>query len=207
MIYCGVESRNRRLIECESKPAFRLPRLVLVGTCNPGKGQLVAIRALKHLIDQQVKAELVLVGPTTNAAYLDELKRNVIEFGLDEYISFVGYKDDPTSIVAEADLVLMCSRSEAFGLVTVEGMKEGKAVVGARAGATSELIRDGFNGLLYTLDDPEDLAAKVRYLLENPDLAKQMGENGRRWADETFSVNGYTREVLGVLNDASKRTR
>jgi len=203
MIYGGVESAAGRPNHRPSCPDHRLPRLVLVGNYSPGKGQLVAITALKHLFDQQVRAELVLVGPAPDPLYFAELKQAVSDRGLDKLVSFVGYQDDSTPFVAEADLVLMCSRSEAFGLVTIEGMQLGKPVVGARGGATPELIRDGFNGLLYTVDDASDLAAKVRYLLENPDLARQMGENGRRWADQEFSLERYIDEVFEVLNDAS----
>lgn len=205
MIYCGVELVSKSGTLRNSRPEHRIPHLVLVGSYEPGKGQLVAIKALKQLMDQQIRAKLVLVGPTADRGYLSELKTTVTEYHLNEFVSFVGYMADPLPIVAEADLVLMCSRSEAFGLVTVEGMKLGKPVVGAMAGATPELINDGFNGFLYTLDDPSDLAAKVRCLLENPDLAKRMGENGRCWADETFSVDRYVNEVLGVLIEASRR--
>jgi len=207
MIYDGVELASKGGDHCNPHSEQGIPRLVLVGSYHRGKGQMTAIQALKRLIDQQVKAELVLVGPTTEAGYLGQLKGAATELGLDEFISFFGYQDDPAPIVGEADLVLMCSRSEAFGLVTVEGMKLGKPVVGARGGATPELIKDGFNGFLYTVDDPSDLAAKIRYLLENPDVAKQMGENGRRWADETFSTERYLNELLEVLNDAARRRR
>lgn len=205
MIYCGVESAARDHIHSKSNSDRPLPQLVLVGSYHPGKGQLIAIRALKQLLDQQLRAKLVLIGYPSDPAYLSELKAAVSEYHLDEFVSFVGYMDDPAPIVAEADLVLTCSRSEAFGLATVEGMKLGKPVVGARAGATPELIKNGFNGFLYTLDDPSDLAAKIRYLVENPDLAKRMGDNGRRWADETFSAEKYANEMLQILIDASTR--
>ena len=202
LIYAGVESATASYIQCKSPTDRKLPRLVLVGSYIPGKGQLVAIRALKQLVDQQVKAELVLVGPSPDADYFARLKRAVADCSLGEFVSFVGYQSDPAPIVAAADVVLMCSRSEAFGLVTVEGMKLGKPVIGARAGATPEIIRDGFNGVLFTVDDPSDLAAKIRYLLENPDLARQMGENGHLWAEQKFSVDRYVNEVFAVLKDA-----
>ena len=205
MIYCGVESASSRHVHCKSHSDYRLPQLVLVGSYHPGKGQRVAIRAIKQLMEHQLRAKLVLIGSASDPGYLSELKAAVSEDHLDEFVSFVGYMDDPAPIVAEADVVLTCSRSEAFGLATVEGMKLGKPVVGARAGATPELIKDGFNGFLYTLDDPSDLAAKIRCLLENPDLAKRMGENGRRWADETFSAEKYANAILQVLIDATTR--
>jgi len=205
VIYCGVDLPPRSGIQTPLANNSRPSRLVLVGSYQPGKGQMVAIRALKHLIDQQVRAELVLVGAIGDVPYWDELKRTALECHLEREVFFEPYNDDPGAIMTEGDVILMCSRSEAFGLVTVEGMKLGKPVVGARSGATPELIKEGFNGLLYAPDDPADLAAKVRYLLENPAIAKRMGDNGRRWAEDTFSVGKYIDAMLYVFNDVLGR--
>jgi glycosyltransferase involved in cell wall biosynthesis len=93
----------------------------------------------------------------------------------------------------------MCSRKEAFGRVTVEGMKAGKPVIGANSGGTKELIKDRYNGFLYTFGDYHELAEKVKYLCQHPDEARQMGENGKQWALEKFNIEHYTEEVLTVL--------
>jgi glycosyltransferase involved in cell wall biosynthesis len=202
LIYCGVDVVRNNETDAGRENSGRVPRLVLVGSYHPAKGQITAIKALKRLIDERVWAELVLVGAVVDRPYLEELRRTVSEYGLERFVSFQEYSDDPTAIMARGDIVLMCSRSEAFGLVTVEGMKAGKPVVGSRSGATPELIREGFNGLLYVPNDPADLAAKVRYLLDHPAVARRMGENGQEWADATFSVGKYIDAVLEVLNDA-----
>lgn len=207
VIYCGVELPRRNGIQTDLGNNARPPRLVLVGSYQPNKGQIVAIKALKHLIDQQVQAELVLVGEIPDRSYFEALKSAAVECRLERSICFEGRSDDPAAIMAEGDIVLMCSKSEAFGLVTVEGMKVGKPIVGARSGATPELVQEGFNGLLYAPDDPADLAAKVRYLLQNPAVAKRMGENGRRWADAAFSVEKYAEDMMYVLHEAVRRGR
>ncbi len=105
----------------------------------------------------------------------------------------------PFPVMQQADILLMCSRKEAFGRVTVEGMKAGKPVIGAGSGGTKELIRDGYNGFLYTFGDYRELAEKVKYLCQHPDEAGQMGENGKQWALEKFNIEHYTEEVLTVL--------
>lgn len=98
-----------------------------------------------------------------------------------------------------ADVALMCSRYEAFARVTVEGMKLGKPVIGARSGGTVEQIHDGFNGLLYTPGNSRELADKIRRLYEHPNAARKMGQNGRQWATERFSQDLFAKEVLTVL--------
>ena len=122
--------------------------------------------------------------------------------GLDNQVKFTGQVEDPGPSVKAADIALVCSRSEAFGRTTVEAMKLGKPVVGARGGATPELIRENFNGLLYAPGDYLDLSRKIKFLIDHPEAARQMGENGRRWAGEEFTVGKYAGKVLQVLEEA-----
>jgi glycosyltransferase involved in cell wall biosynthesis len=69
----------------------------------------------------------------------------------------------------------------------------------ARSGGTTELIREGFNGLLYTPGNYKELAEKILHLHRHPDLAKKMGDNGQRWAAEYFTEERYGEEVLTIL--------
>ena len=180
--------------------------LVLVGAIQEGKGQTDAVRALRRLIDQGTQVELNLVG-TGEPADLDRVKSAVSRCGLEKSVKFSGQVPDPSPIVKASDIALVCSRSEAFGRATVEAMKLGKPVVGARCGATPELIRENFNGLLYTPGDDQELAQKIKFLIDNPELARQMGENGRRWAQDEFTVEKYAGKVLEVFEEALHQSR
>jgi glycosyltransferase involved in cell wall biosynthesis len=75
--------------------------------------------------------------------------------------------------------------------------------VAARHTGTAELVRDGFNGLLYTPCDPVDLAAKIRQLIEDPALAQRLGENGRQWAETYLSEQKFAEQVLHIMSEAS----
>jgi len=201
VVYCGVDLPRRNGAQNDPRAESRPPRLVMMATYHPGKGHVVAMRALKQLVGEQVKAELVFAGAITDRRYFELLKKTAGDLQLEHSVSFEPYRDDPGTVMADGEVILMCSRSEAFGLATVEAMKMGKPVVGARAGATPELIQEGVTGLLYEPDDPADLAAKIRFLLENPAAAKRMGENGRRRADAEFSMDAYTDAVLRVFDE------
>ena len=203
VIYCGVDSPRQDGIRARLSERPRPPHLVMMGTYHPGKGHMVAIRALRHLADQQVRAELTFAGIIADRPYFDSLKKAAVECHVENSVSFETYRDDPGTVMAEGDVILMCSRSEAFGLVTVEAMKLGKPVVGARSGATPELIQEGITGLLYEPDDAADLASKIRFLLESPAAAKRMGENGQRSADLRFSMETYIDAALRVFNEVA----
>jgi glycosyltransferase involved in cell wall biosynthesis len=205
MIYQGVntqaQSKSAEVLEMKPSRGQEPVKLVLVGAIQEGKGQTDAVRALGRLIDQGMQVELNLVG-TGEPADLERVKSTVSRCGMEKSVQFSGQVPDPSPIVKDSDIALMCSRSEAFGRATVEAMKLGKPVVGARCGATPELIRENSNGLLYTPGDDQELARKIKFLIDNPEVARQMGENGRRWAQEEFTVEKYAGKVLEVFEEA-----
>ncbi|MEM4204756.1 MAG: glycosyltransferase family 4 protein [Candidatus Methanomethylicaceae archaeon] len=176
-------------------------RCVIIGALCPRKGQEEAIKAIKELVGRGKRVHLDVVGDGKEAykRYLTDL---VVSGGLSEFVTFWGFQKNPFPYIAAADVVLMCSRYEPFGRVTVEAMKMGKPVIGARSGGTVELIRDGFNGLLYTPGDCIELADKIWYLYEHPEEAQKMGENGKRFAEELCSEDKMEEKMLALLQEA-----
>lgn len=181
-------------------------RLVLVGAKSPGKGQADAVRAVAQLAARGLDIALDLVGGG-DPAYETELRRLVADLGIEDRVRFVPFETEPLKWVARADVALMCSRAEAFGRVTVEAMKLGKPVIGARSGATPEHVRDGENGLLYTCGRPDELAQGVERLYRDRALARTMGERARRWAVERFTIERFGRGLEQALREASEARR
>jgi glycosyltransferase involved in cell wall biosynthesis len=173
-------------------------KCMIVGSLQKGKYQEDAIRAIGKLIDEEIDVRLYIVGEG-KLKYKQYLESLIIRGDLKNHVQFLGYIDNPFPVMQQADILLMCSRKEAFGRVTVEGMKAGKPVIGAGSGGTKELIRDHYNGFLYTFGNYHELAEKVKYLCQHPDEARQMGENGKKWALEKFNIEHYTEGVVTVL--------
>ena len=173
-------------------------KCMIVGSLHKGKYQEDAIGAIGKLIDEEIDVRLYIVGEG-KLKYKQYLESLIVRGDLKSHVQFLGYIDNPFPVMQQADILLMCSRKEAFGRVTVEGMKAGKPVIGADSGGTKELIRDHYNGFLYTFGDYHELAEKVKYLCQHPDEARKMGENGKQWALEKFNIEHYTEEVLTVL--------
>ncbi len=186
-------------LDIPSRDRIRL-RCVIVGVLHEAKGQHDAIRAVADLVRAGVHVELLVIGQG-DSKYLRFLRSLVDKNRLHGCVEFVGYVENPFPFMESADVVLMCSRYEGFGRVTVEAMRAGKPVIGARSGGTVELVRDGFNGFLYHPGNHLELAERIRYLCEHPGIAAVMGENGQRWASEQFTEERYAKGVLAVLND------
>ena len=171
---------------------------IIIGGVQEGKRQEDAIRAIAELVERGMRIELIILGDG-NWAYQDYLKNIIIDNKLENQIEFVGTVDNAFPYIEKADVVLVCSRCEAFGRVTIEAMKAAKPVIGARSGGTPELIQEGFNGLLYNLMDYKDLADKIAYLYKNPEIRQQMGKNGQQWATERFNQAHYGHDLLNIL--------
>lgn len=180
-------------------------KLIAVGPVIERKGQREAILAVRELVRRGRNVELVIMG-FCETKFAAELRKLVEEEELEEYVKFTGFKENPYPAMNLADIVLQCSRFEAFGRVTLEGMLLKKPVIASRDGGTVELVQDGFNGLLYTPGDHRQLAAHIEYLMDHPEEAKRLGENGFRFAKETFTKEQFGGRIHGLLMKLKSET-
>lgn len=123
--------------------------MAIVGTLHEGKGQEDEIRAIGELVRRGIKAHLYILGEG-DPKYKQHLDDLIDKNGIKANVSFLGYIPKAVQVMQHVDVVLICSRMEAFGRVTVEAMRVGTPVIGTRSGGTAELIRENFNGFLYT---------------------------------------------------------
>ena len=118
---------------------------------------------------------------------------------LTDRVHMLGHSDNPMPLMNTVDVVLMCSRREAFGRVTVESMKLGKPVIGTRSGGTPEIVQEGETGFLYTPGDAQELAAKIGHLYANRAVRDSMGAKARLCARERFNQQKYGTDVENIL--------
>ncbi len=124
-------------------------RLGMFATILPSKGQADAVLAIADLVSRGWDVELLLAGYQADDAYLERLRGLVSENGLQERVRFPGVISEVYSAMRQADVVVVCSRQEAFGRVALEAMLLGRPVVYAEAAALSEIMIDGVTGLSY----------------------------------------------------------
>jgi D-inositol-3-phosphate glycosyltransferase len=185
-------------------------RLALfVGRLQPHKGPDVAVRALAEALarDPEGTGDVVLavVGGPSGAGHGEEVVR------LMELASAMGVADrvmlfppQPQARLADfyaaADVVLVPSRSESFGLVALEAQACGTPVVAAAVGGLRYVVEDGVGGFLVEGHDPADHADRMVRVLSDPTAARRMGERGAHQALR-FSWDATADEVLGVYRE------
>jgi glycosyltransferase involved in cell wall biosynthesis len=181
-------------------PEAGTTHLVVVGRLATRKGQDLAIRAAAVVVQAGHDVHLTLVGDSY-PGYEDVsegYRALAVELGLEQRVSFVGFTD-PHPYVRAADVVLVPSRVEPFGLVAVEGMLHGRPVVAAAVGGLPEIIDDGRTGLLVRPEDPSALASAILRLLDDPGAARRLATAGQADARARFSIDSYAASIRELV--------
>ena len=105
-----------------------------------------------------------------------------------------------------ADIILVCSRNEAFGRVVVEGMKLGRPVIYSRSGGIPEYMNDGVTGLSYAPGDSNELIQRIEELLDDPERAAGIGAEAKRHACAKFTRNDSDFRILKDLKERRGRS-
>jgi len=137
--------------------------------------------------------------------YLEDLKKEASRRGLAEVVRFTGYRKDPLDIVEALDVIVLTSLSEGLPVTLLEAMALGKPVVATMVGGVPEVVKDGETGLLAPSGDAEAFARHLLALLRDRERMRDMGQKGRKWVEENFSLSTMVErtdkvyaEVLGL---------
>lgn len=154
-------------------------------------------------IRERVRAKLVLVGDGPDRPALEQ---RVAQLGLHGAVEFVGEQQDVVPWLSAADLFLLPSAQESFGMAALEAMSCAVAVVASRVGGLPEVIEDGVTGYLCEPDDVEGMAARGIEILESAELRERMGHAGAlavrtRYCEDVVvpRYEAFYREVIGDL--------
>lgn len=177
VLYDNSYKKNRLFME------DGICNLLIVGTVSDNKGQKDAIDAVCLLNKNNYKVKLYICG---NGPKEEDLKKYVINNKIDN-IEFLGYRNDIIEIRKNSDIALMCSKKEALGRVTIEGMYYENLVIGSDSGCTKYIIDNNKNGLLYENNNIEDLTKKIIYAIENKEESSKMIDYAKSYATANFS--------------------
>jgi len=189
---------------------FRVPgavKLGIFGTLALQKGQEDILLAVAALAQRGCNVELLLAGYESSSEYRRHLDDMVVRHQLSERVRFAGMLEDPYPAMWATDIVVICSRCEAFGRTAVEAMLLGKPVIYPNAGGLLESMVEGQTGYSYTPGDINGLIDRLERLIADPSRWPLMGNFGRAHASRLFSKDGFSGEVnrtLRMLRDRVK---
>lgn len=200
-LHCDVYRRmpDPALRDCYCPPGCFDRLVVHVSNFRPVK-RVPALVDIFAQIRKRVNARLLLVGDGPD---LPEVRRRIRELGLGSSVEILGEQEQLVPLLSEADLFLLPSSQESFGLAALEAMACGVPVVASRVGGLPEVIESGVNGFLHDVNDLAGMAASGVALLGDPGLHRRIAAAGRLTVEEKFCADkivplyeAYYREVL-----------
>lgn len=196
VIYNGVDVEDIRRLAKETVKLHcsdSIPRIIAVGRLITTKGYAYLLKAVKR-VRQSRPVHLFVLGKGERRKELEELAR---ELGIRDSVSFMGFQENPYKYIANADLFVLSSVRESFGIVLVEAMACGVPVVATRCPyGPGEIITDEENGLLISVGDIDALVNAILRLLKDKPLRERFVEAGRKKAED-FQIE---KMVVGYEN-------
>ena len=180
--YLGVDTKLFRNLGID-----RERFIVGLGSFDPIKGIDLAVKAISLLPNP--KPAFVWIANSGDDLYQKKIVELAQTLGVDLRVRSSVSDEELVKILNQASLLLYTSRLEPFGLAPLEANACGLPVVGIAEGGIRETVRDGLNGFLVD-PDTKSIAAAASRLLGDPELARRLGEQGSRFVQEQWNVEG-----------------
>ncbi len=197
-VHLGVPQQDQR------PPLGNRPTIAYAGRLVPKKGVDVLLSAMAMVHRQIPQARLLILGDGPERTRLEHLAD---KHGISQVVDFTGHLDclSMEKILASAWVQAVPSLwEEPFGLVCVESMMRGTAVVASRSGGLTEQLTDGETGYLVPPGDTNSLAEALGRILADREHAEFLGQNGRQAAITQFTKEQYIDRVLEIFEMLKK---
>ena len=206
VIYHGVDLRTftparesliRNTVRAECHLAGEEMAFLFVGDMRKGGRQSI------HALSRLPIGKLLFISRTPDAAY----RSLACQLGVEERVHFLGTTGQVQKYYAAADALLLPTHYDSFGMVVTEAMASALPVIVSREAGAAELIEHGANGLLLEdWTDPEELAQKMRLLIDDRALALRLGNAARRTAEHHSwdAVAEQTMELYRLVSETKE---
>jgi D-inositol-3-phosphate glycosyltransferase len=213
---CGVDldlftPMDKEIARARLRLSERERIILFVGRIEPLKGIDILINVAAQLHEDENFCVLIVGGDARAEAEVEQLRALAARLGVDHHIAFVGAveHDDLPLYYNAADVCVVPSYYESFGMVAVEAMACGTPVVASRVGGLASTISDGETGYLIPWRCPEPFAERLELLLDNDELRAAFGRAGReaveryRWANVAEAVAGLYDSLLPAVAESA----
>lgn len=173
------------------------PDIIYIGRLVGIKKQDVLIEAMGILAKEGLKPKTFFVGGENDESnpYYVKLEQRISRLGLEKYITFTGFVNEPHGMLAGAKVSVLCCTKEGCPNLVPESFACHTPVVVPDAGGAGELIENGVNGLKFRPDDPASLAECLRKLLEDKKLRERLAQNAFSQANKKFTCEVHMTEL------------
>ena len=180
-------------------PAYRhaSPQLVLAGRLVNFKGHRFALEAISILKAKYPSLRLLIIGV---GGMEEELRRKTTEMGLDDHVSFLGFKSDVKNFMHHSDVVLIPSIAEGFGVVFLEAISQSRPIAAFNVAAGNEIFDESYLPLLAKPFDVSDYANKIDRLLSDAESWRVPLQKSKDRLMTYFTMKRMTDEMIDFYN-------
>jgi glycosyltransferase involved in cell wall biosynthesis len=178
------------------------PIIGIIGRLQKWKGMHVVVEAMPKILSQYPDTLCLIVGGKHNFEpdYENLVAERIHQLGIGENVRMVGLQKNVPEWMQAMDVIVHASDHEPFGIVVVEAMAMGKAVVASASGGPVEIITPKLNGLLTNYGDADQLAEGILSYLKDQSFADAIGQAARDRA-ENFSTQQYAKNFILKLGE------
>lgn len=184
-----------------------VPLVGIVGRLVEGKGHEDFILSIPYVRQKHQDCKFLIVGndPSEEKIIENRLKNLLNELKLNNQVIFTGWRNDISAIIHDLDILVQATSTfpEGFGLTCIEAMALSKPVVATNIPGPSEVVVNNQTGFLVPSRNPQALAEAMLKLLDDRELAKQMGEAGRKRAEELFDIKKNVKCMERIYEEIS----
>jgi glycosyltransferase involved in cell wall biosynthesis len=175
------------------------PIVGTIGSLVDHKDHACLIDALPKLLERVPNARLVIVG---EGELRPALERRIAEKNLTGHVALTGHREDIEMFLSGFDAFAVSSHLEGLNTSLIDAMLFALPTVGTRTGGIPDLIHDGETGLLVEPKSPEALGEALARIIQHPDWARKIGENGRRHARAHFTAEALVEGTVAAYLSA-----
>ncbi|MBA3751678.1 glycosyltransferase [Candidatus Dependentiae bacterium] len=181
--------------------------IITVGRLVEKKGMDDVVEAVQKVLAKGKNVHLTIIGEGYRAK--KNLKKLVAQLGINDSVTFAGWRTSAeiARYLKESDIFVLASKTarnfdqDAIPNVIKEAMASGLPVISTRHGGIPELIEDGINGCLVDEGHSDQIANRIIYLMDNPDLRATFSINGRRAVEQLFDITKKADELSDILKN------
>ena len=199
--------------EPSAKRNNEIPHILFLSNLIETKGVIVLMDALKILKEKGYSFLCQYVGCETKDVDRTRFEKEVKDRNLDGLVSYAGkkYGEEKKIFFENSDIFVFPTfyPGETFGLVNLEAMEYKLPIISSNEGGIPDVVIDGVNGLVVDSSagfiNPEELAQKIKLLIDSPDLREKMGEEGYRIFKSQFTQTCFERKINELIDLTLKK--
>ena len=181
----------------------KVPKLLFLSNLIESKGVFILLETLKVLNDNGIAFHCNFVGGEGDISS-KQLNQKINDLNLQEYVTYLGkkYGDDKYEIFQSSDIFVFPTHyhNECFPIVLLEAMMFGLPVISTNEGGIPDIVKDGETSFVIDKQNPNQLAEKIKWFIDNPEEAILMGEKGREHFLENYTLEIFENRLTQILN-------